>query len=140
VHHWPCCGELICTAPSHSPLGVTAFGRLLLLLQIGNIFSGLFLSLRNTSSVAAAGLTTIRTPPPAAFTPQIPSNGSTLRVAAAGPAAAAAAGPQTSGGVRMRYGIARRRSWSEEPYLQDKLTAGATAVKVGGCGSGGGWG
>eukprot|EP00775_Hariotina_reticulata_P007579 gene7579-7783_t len=32
--------------------------------------------------------------------------------------------------AQMRYGVARRRSWSEQPYLQDKLTAGAAALKA----------
>jgi hypothetical protein len=105
-------------------------------MQIGNIFSGLFLSIHTNNAVAAAGLTTIRKP-------VLPAEHHT---AAASAAAAAATGNLTMQQQQQMLGsagssnssssstkaTARRRSWMERPYLKQKLTDGAAAVKVGG--------
>lgn len=137
--------------------------------QIGNIFSGLYLSVRNTSTVAAAGLTAIRKPREAAFEAHVPGSGlmfstglggtqeppagstalanTTAKLIGAGGTQKPAAGSTGSssdlaahtslGGARTGCAghdslrsTSQRAQWCQEAYLQDKLRAGAAAVKV----------
>ncbi|WIA23775.1 hypothetical protein OEZ85_013460 [Tetradesmus obliquus] len=90
--------------------------------MIGNIFSGLFLSIHSNNAVAAAGLTTIRKPAQPAQSAQ--------PHATAAAAAAAAAGASLTASSSSSKPAARRRSWMERPYLKQKLTDGAAAVKA----------
>lgn len=105
--------------------------------QIGNIFSGLYLSVRNTSTVAAAGLTAIRKPGEGAFEAHIPGGGHSstggTQDPAAGSTSSSDGGAASLSGARAGHGLcntSQRAKWSQEAYLQDKLRAGAAAVKV----------
>lgn len=110
--------------------------------QIGNIFSGLYLSVRNTSTVAAAGLTAIRKPDEAAFEAHVPGSGLSSTGGTKDPAGGSSTGSSDGGtaslsGARAGAGAgaglyitSQRAKWSQEAYLQDKLRAGAAAVKV----------
>jgi hypothetical protein len=96
---------------------------------------------RNTSTVAAAGLTAISTPAQEAFSPVIPgalgeTHGQThsmaqresgLPLGGTGNSGSSSVG--RSGAVTKRS-VSQREKWVKEPYLRDKLTAGAAALKV----------
>jgi hypothetical protein len=107
--------------------------------QIGNIFSGLYLSVRNTSTVAAAGLTAIRRPGEAAFEAHVPgllTGTGTQQSFTAGSntvgSTTSSSSGTVSGGVRGAGlgSTSQRVRWCQEAYLQDKLRDGAAAVKV----------
>jgi hypothetical protein len=101
--------------------------------QIGNIFSGLFLSIHSNNAVAAAGLTTIRKPALPAETHATAATATTITAAADTAATEDSSGQQQQlqGSIgSSSKAVMRRRSWMERPYLKQKLTDGAAAVKV----------
>jgi hypothetical protein len=107
-------------------------------LQVGNIFSGLFLSVRNTPTVAAAGLTAISTPADDAFSPVIPCvlgethnlTHSTAQRDGSGGFGGSTGSSSVGRSPVTKRSVSQRQKWVKEPYLQDKLTAGAAARKV----------
>lgn len=105
--------------------------------------------MRNTSTVAAAGLTAIRTPSEDAFAAHLPP-GAPSQLTWAADTAAADSGCGSSGkfgsnggssvskfgssglsASKLTKSTSQRARWAQEPYLTDRLKAGAAAVKVG---------
>ena len=90
--------------------------------------------------MAAAGLTAISKPGEEAFAPHIPGQkvswGADAASADCGSTGGSGGlgstgGSSSQGGLRtLQKSTSQRGKWSKEPYLQDKLKAGAAAVKV----------